>query len=970
MACNALAAYTRSSFGSNTPSIRGFIAGFPYVERLVDLLEPAIDEAASKPIGEYGADGLKQAIRALVSEVSNIAQISAQSPKQTERQKRIIATVGSPSGSEDPAVEIFSLKSELFDMRQKNSYLESIQKASYAETASLQQEIEGLYATRNKLTKQLTQAKSAFDDALSKKVLECSRLEDRATAAETALESANAERQRLMRHLELAKEDEKIMREELGKLRARLERYRETQVETEKKLIEAKEEASRSVILVTESPKPKRDISKEIDTIVALRREVDAQAEEIRESERERMEDQNEMERQTRLISELEEKLAKVMEDSVNERELAKDAMMKAEEARAELERENEQLGLELRNIEEKMERVAKVAGVRMRDLENWVSEKVKEGPQPLAEWEKLNSAVDGLVFFIQTILSSKPHPFLDQRFVPIGEDLELRNNILTTISQIRELQESLPKVGEFKKFAEVFSDEKTAKELIDTIRMEEKGGELAVVGGICAANSCLVENFRELAQGLENLYQLIPKEQRTKDKHKTIESFVQNSLRIFESMKTFTKTSKLFKGKYSANWDGMYKFLEDLYQIVTNCDDQLRPVFGNIAIAGIPKAAKDKIDALTIELQGLESEMQESFNESLSSIQSERDELKDQVQKAKPEIEEMAKRISQMRALICSKDEEIRFLRDKVEDMEIGRMEMEKTFANFHESNNQIEEQAKIIQNERDRLAQIINERSTRYAKRIEDAVARERKRAESELELASQRANERLQLVNDKLDAKRRKLRAVSKKAKEVAETLDSLLQEKIQTIRALTAKVETKKAKIAHLKDLLMQKATELASSDSRNLSRSRTSALLSPSRADSSDRFLDKLGAILARYDGGEFTWTSARALACANTVVNRLLTLEKRSEEQHHARSPSPRVTKIIRDNSNWRQWALGLLDDGRDMTDEEMRAVIEEGFISMRGSPRPVMLSSGLRARRTLSRTPPPARSRSQRSRK
>ena len=972
MACNALAAYTRSSFGKDAPSLRSFVSGFPYVEKLVDLLEPAIEEAASKPIGEYGAEGLRQAIRALVSEVSHISQISAQNPKQNDRRQRLIAAVAPTQADKDPAVQIFSLKSELFDMRQKNAYLESIQKASYDETASLQQEIEGLYATRNKLTKQLAQAKSAFDDALSQKTLECARLEDRATAAEAALESANAEKQRMLRHLELAKEDEQMLREEVNRLRERLEKRREVQLETERKLITAKEEASRSVVVVAETPKPKQE-GRDRKTIEVLRREIDAQAEEISERDREMKEDRDEIARQTRLIAQLQEKLAIANEDVERERQNAQEEIRRVEEEKYETKREAGQMETELKSLEEKMDRLARMAGVRMRDLEDWVDQKAKVGltPQQQREWEKMNSALDGLVYFVQSLLSPKSHPFLDRRFVPIGSDLELRNNVLATIDDIRELQKVLPKSSEFQRFADLFASEKAAKEIVDGMRSADNGSDLAVIAAICSANACLVENFHELVEGLEAVYQMIPKEQRQKDKHKTVEGFVQNSLQVFESVKAFLKTSRNFRGKYQANWDGISRFLDDMYQMVKNCDGELRPVLGSVAIASIPKAAKEKIEALTLELQSLESEMQESFNESLTTIQSERDDLKEQVEKSKPEIEEMSNRIAQLKTVICSKDEEIRFLRDRVEDMEITRVEMEKTFANFHESNNQIEEKARVIQNERDRLALIVSERNTRYAKRIEEAVERERKRAESEIELTTKRANERLQILNDKLDAKRKKLRNVSRKAKEVAETLDSLLQEKIGTIRSLTAKVDQKKAKIANLKEMLARRTVESPPRESRSLSRSRTSSALSPSRPDS-DRFLTQLGSLLSRYDGSDLVWTNARALASVSTIVNRLLTLERRTQDDAQRRSPSPRVTKIIRDNSNWRQWALGLIENGRDMTDEEMREVLEEGLLSGRSPFRPVLLSSGVRTpHRTLSKTPPAARSKSQqRSRK
>ena len=937
MSCDALAQFTRASFGHNTPSLRSYVTGFPYLEKLVDLLEPAIDETATRAIGEYGAEGLHHAIRALVSEVNNIAQASFQSPRQNERLKSVAArTVHQGNG--DPAIEIFSLKSELFDLKQKNVYMESIQKATYEETATLQEEIEGLYALRNKLTKQLAHAQCAFDDALSQKTLECARLEDKAKSAEAALENAHSEIERLKRHLEIATEDEAALREELSKLRERIQKKRDTQAATERKLVEAIDVANKSSMLTIERTKSKMEIDEEKQLIDALRKEIEEQAQEIQENERDRQEERTVMENQEQKIEELKDQLA-LMAEKVDEGQKEKETLMsqirRSAEEKLGIEKEAQQLRDEVNELEGRIQELMDTAGVDIADLQDWVSERARKyDPGMSDELKKLRSVVDGLSCFIEGILSHESHPLLDYRPLPIVNDPSMRARLIANINEIREMAGSWPESHEFGYFRQVFSSEGKTSEIVDKMMSTGQTGDIAALAALCAVNSCLVENFHELVAVLDRLYAMIPVEHKDKEKHDELEHFVKGAVAVLQVVNNQIRGTRWCRGKYASDWEGAKKLLDDCCEIVGSMHDELGPLLGTTVITDIPKVAKDRITEITKQVQDLDSRMEEMLHDSISQLEAERDEFKEKIERSRPEMEELLKRTIDLRKTICAKDDEIRALREKVEDMEDSRIELEKTFESFHENNNKIEEKARVIQNERDRLAQIMDERNERFARRMEEAVEQERKRAESELELVARRATEHLKLVNDKLDAKKRKLRAVSARAREMAETFDGLLQEKLATIRSLTAKLERKRSTIAFMKEKLDGKRDhELRLSPERALTPTKLHSTLRESSGLGAvdDKFAAQLGAVLSRYDGSDGLWTRSRILSAVTLMVNRLLSMEKLQEESTPP-TQSPRVRKIIQENNEWRQWASDLV--GGDMADCDMRTLLSEMLVS------------------------------------
>lgn len=924
------------NYEKEMPHIISYLDRTVNVSCLVDLISGVMEMAAIKSISVQSMKDVKLGLLALIEEVYSDANGSS------IRDEVLSATQ-----------EASMLRGKLSELKQEKSALLELQEKHLKELESQQSDIDDLLEQRNQLNSRLGTIRSNFEDQISKEKAKQEKMIDQLQELRNELDQSRKNEKFLKKEIKGLNRDLEAMTKAYQKLHKKLD-VKDTEVDILKQELRTTEIKTESTLFSTTDifADTSGDIEKKlVKTKKQLKSALqisESQADDLHVLGAERGRVVPLLKRQMELLDEYEDRLTMAEEDLCQDRILIDKLETKVgalESSCESLETDLTAKSAECTEIRDKLNTIISEIGVPLTEAVEWIKDRKQQlDPELARKYERLASAVRGLVHLIESLLSHDSHPFIDNRPLPILEDLSLKGTIVAYLSEIKNLQKKNDMSG-FDTFEKIFVDRKRTEELVDAMIQEDRCGEFAVVAGVCAANKCLVDNYRDMAQRFATLHSLVPKEHRSENKLASIEEFMKELTAIYSKLISFMSAVR-FNGKRRTNsFEEIKQYISEVHDVYKSNEFELRSLDDNTSSCELPKAAKKRIADLENELSRTRSEMDETVRSVVEDLEKHHQSL-DEQSPASPELDNLTEKISQLSDDLKMRDASLEEMRLQLREALESKSEIEKALATFHETRLQNAEKLRIAQTEKDRLMRSLESRSESFTKRIREAIDQERKRHETELDSQLRRSNDQVVLITNKLEAKKKKLRAVTERAKELADTCQNLLSEKDLTIQSLTSALERKKAKIANLKiELSSSTPVSISKLDMSSASSSSTTPTAVPSGTPDNDRFVAQLGRIISKcapmYEGSG--WTRSRVLSAISAMADKLyVDLEK---PQPVPRSP-PRSPTGRRESFDWRRWAQSVASPRSNLTDEQLQTLIRDTVIASSEAKTVATLSS------------------------
>lgn len=635
------------------------------------------------------------------------------------------------------------------------------------------------------------------------------------------------------------------------------------------------------------------------------------------------------------------------------------------------------------------IDRLMKDYGVKYDDLPQIFDDR----PKLITAVQTLRSSLDAICRFTKKLIEDDTaDPQIIDHSVPLFADAELKDEIVKKLEDLQDyVHELLPgdELDIVLLYDAIFGFNANIQALVDNTILKRENN---IYSGLVILVSILNKSQKYLGQARTDL-QSIAKYLPCKKNPNAFSDVSEYILRLQPPLKRMvTLLTKEF-GKIDASSDiadQFSSFMDIVESMVAKYNEIRSSIEFKRSIVDMPTALETELEKLRakIDTQTL------SYENGLKEMEARCNERVEQLSKeiirggaAGSREESMAKRFEQ---IVREKDEKIRKTKDELDETNEKMQELEKAYATLKDKSEEIELNMRVIKNQREKLQESLDQRQKAYEKTFRDLTDASNEKARVEVDISSKRYQQENETIKRKLASKKKKLDDARNALKDSEESFNAIIKQQKDQMEALVQQNERMSKKVAKYKALSQSRNKEtetitnepevtnsniqfdseisdnssirsldLNNSTSRkirtqlptiesipgNANATSNDPILLTTRqmqqmqqiqeqmkqqiresqqaasmraSDAVKELLTEIEEILAPYAGGTLNWTRQRVIFTIRELVQK---------------SAEPSGNGII-DDSEWKKWALNILQPKGTLTSDEMRSTIKDLLIS------------------------------------
>lgn len=888
-----LSTFTRSMFHEDPPEFSNILSNSLYLEKLAKLTMNLLHTSQTEVLSDESISLIEKSVRHILFQHARLLRSSSET--QTKSISAIRSGSAQPSDFSSEEVQLLKLQNQ--ELRKSTLLVSDLRRESTAQ----QEEIQGLYREKSNLVLKIQQQKRQFDDERSRSQADYGLLQNEYRDSVARLHGADAKISGLENLVRMAKAETEAVTKRCETLKAKLDKKKEENLELRTKVTKLKHEIREVLFekdaMAVEAKSMRKsfvsDASLEQEN-KRLRQTVKTQEVKIADLENHLAKTKSDKRDLEQRMYDLEEKCRKA-QVSLEE---AENRMAKQDQTVADMEEELRQKISEVtERTEIESQNSRNIATLRkvMADVSEIVNhyhviDDITDIPGTLdtmlktmesMNFEKqsqLCSVIDGLTRFIESLMDESANSQLL---------LSPAQPILGDASMVEAIQEQLDK-------AKSLVQELTGNDFQGMIQFDslisavpnfahdETNGEFASLAVICSVNEIL---RKEIFKQDDMLFDLcstlgIPVEEsgRSDLRDKVLE-FAANLKETVSKMNNILRTLFGYNRK-----NGLLAiatdYTEQSLKLAENVKTGLQIPCNllNMKLVDVPGKVTEIIRQITDDNNAIRLQMRDEYEHTIERLNREIESLKATIESRDKVITNMKNTNVELSAKVTKLSSENYSLKEQLDEAIESRKDMESTFAAFHTKNGEIEENARVIKNERDRLVRLLAEKEPHFESRLSMAIETERNAHALEISRLKSLLEDQEKRAKEKLAKKTRKLNAELSQARSIIEMLEKSHEHQQSTIERM--KVQDT------------------------------SSVLGSTSVLADSDPFLAKLTLELDKCVSINGSWTQNKIMSAVRRLVAKY----------------------IDQNNERWMEWAT-TLTGARDLTGSQLRRLISSHFV-------------------------------------
>ena len=853
-------------------------------------------------------------------------------------------------------IESSQLQMALLDEKMKNQALTRIQNDHQNEVTAMESEIAILYQEKNRLTVKLAELKKTLDEETMRSGLSYEQLSDKYEEAVATLKMLTETNNTLREQMDTVQADSAARSDELIELRRKNREMRE-------KLLNAKEALTKATQKIEAVGHEKRKLQLEVKDLMAsqecdLLGEIAALKQEntkLRQQNVSLVKANEQYASEILSVHRASESLSEQLEVSVENEDRLQEAHGKIdslidenEELLAEMQKQKEELKQQAKAMEQ-MSQEMNDSAMELKKVEEALEEHsltlddvpalvavMEENDELKATLSKTNSTLDALVRFTTALITtSKARLAVFSEDTSLVQDDQLKEETLSILDECRaEMTTICGKTERIALFDAIFDTNDPVLRAVHKAMTNGQNYEYASFAVLLAVIGRLQRYIRMQNRDLADMYQYLPvgvqKDATGVIKYLRVMKEAIDPLRELVKRELITFSNKSDPpALISQVVEKVSQYLESVENVRNSCgfkgDPFAFPMFAGNALADLKKT----VEEMKEESSNAMSDIKEQYEARIESIRDKSTEA----QELTIENHRLSREIERMKG-------ELKDMQDQIDEANQSKHEVEQTFAQFHEKNNELEETAKLLMAQRDRLQMQFDSRIHEFQRRLDDSLQFAQAKYEEDIErLKRKHADEQSVLVN-RLEEKTKKLQNDKKKSDKTMKLLESALEKSKAEVQQLMKQNEQLRHRVVDedaekviaelqdkITDLTIQQSSDILNSSFRSASASAYDTSLAT-----------EIGNVLSEVCGRRVTWTRSKILATVRGLVDRA----QNSPEQNE-----------------WTTWAISLISAkasrGNElMTPTEMRATIRDLVLASNSFGRVMDMVKSLRLQKKI----------------
>ena len=796
-----LSTFLSSVLQEEPPGLAEILSDSQFLQKLADLATSLLHAAEAEVLSDESISLIETAFRHILFQHARQLRTSARAESARSR-RQSQAEVKSQVSELSEDVQL--LKIEHQELRRKVRLISDLQKESSAQ----QQEIEGLYSEKGRLVQKMQQQKRQHDDEVSRNQMDYGLLQNEYRDSLVRLEGAESKIAGLESLVKMARAESEAVSKQCDALKGKLERKREENMKLKTEIAKLRQgvkdaEFQKEAARVESSAMHRSmmsDAALEQENRV-LRQQMKAQQVKMAD-----MEARLEKVRAAKVAAEertyaLEEDYRKA-EASIED---AERRLARQDQKNAELEEELKQVTEEAKShMEMSTQNTREVLG--MRSVLSAVTDIVSryhmiDEPEDLPgtldallknmesmKFEKqsqLCSVIDGLTRFIESMMSGSPNvQLLMSPAAPILGDPTLVQEINEHLEKTRELIGELTENG-FKGMIQFDS-------LISAVphfAQDKTNGEFASLSVMCSVNEMLRREILRQDEMILDACALLGIQYddcNRADVRSNVMEFAENlkttAARMYTILRTFYGCTRDNGLLATVN-----QYTELSYQLAENVKSGLQISCNllNMKLIDVPGKVTETIREINDDHNAIRLQMREKYEHQIEDLTHEIDAQKATIESQKQTITNIKNTNMELSSKVTKLSSENYVLKEQLDEAVETRKDMENTFATFHAKNGEIEETARIIKVERDRLLRLLEDKEAHFESRLAMALQTERNAHSLEVARLKTMLDDQTKRAKERLAQKTQKLNAELSQARELIDTLEKSNEQQKTTI-----------------------------------------------------------------------------------------------------------------------------------------------------------------------------------------
>lgn len=823
-----LASIMKSCFKITTPSIPEIVGDYLNIKKVAETFSDYLDAINQDRIqmSTNGIVVIDKSVRYLLSKAIDTVKLSSNYQATIER-ARYSPSVQNQVNTDD--IEELRIR-----LAESLSYIEDLQsqnKENQKDQQNLATEVEKIYHEGSKLKERFLQNKRAYEDQLSNAQATYQVLEDKYRDAneklllnQSQLHSLNVQLATYAGDLDqLTEENEKLKKkltaskQLISKSRQALEQSKHQIVESKinmKRLLNELEAAKSTNVQPT--PTTLEKMSSENATLKKQIQELNDKNEKL---ENQIMDITRENEFGSTIyevkLDETSPKRNRKYDDIIDQNELLRQSLQewqdKYQDCQDIIKQQEEKNKETEENYKQSLEAIQKLQKVF--DDNQITPEDIPQILDLAGEHDSLTKAVQGLRssldalcrFTTKLIEDDTADPkLITDRNSPILTDEDLRNDVITKIDELQNYARQLSK-DDFDTvilYDAIFGFTQNVQALIDNTVLKRENN---IYSGLIILVSILSKSQKYLSQinsDLSSVFKLLPFK---KDPY-TILDVTEYILRLQPSLKRVKNMLKKEFREIDASADiaeQLSKFMDYVEDLVNQLNTDVRSTINSKkAINQLPGAIIDEIDKLR------------SQNDEILALND--TEIKDTVSKYNARVAELEKELEviknresvtvRFQDILQRKDDEIKKQKEEISDYQTKILDLENENEALKGKSEEMEMNANVYKNQRDRLQNINDQRAKSYDKTIKDLTDDVNRKIDFEVNLKTKRFEIEIEELKKKLTVKTDELKKTQQAVKDSTESFEALVQHQRSEMSALVEQNSRLSKKLSKYKTLV--------------------------------------------------------------------------------------------------------------------------------------------------------------------